>query len=120
MEVAPLIIEGIKCVGVRQEVLVNIVVNPRAGKIAATLYRKIGVATQEHVVDCREVALSQCVYSSALPVSARADEIVVGGISNCGATWQYSCMANTAKPNRVDGACVGHQKNIVVNSDVLD
>src|SRR6266481_8611377 len=120
MEVMPLIIEAIECIVVRPQVLVNIVVNPRAGKIAATLYRKIGVATQEHVVDCREVALSQCVYSSALPVSARADEIVVGGISSCGATRQYSCMANTAKPNRVNGASVGHPKYIVVNSDVLD
>src|SRR6266853_2572591 len=120
MEVTPLIIEAIECIGVRQEVLVNIVINPRAGKIAATLYRKIGVATQEHVVDCREVALSHCVYGSALPVSARADEIVVCGISSCGATWKYACMANTAKPKRVDGASVGHQKYIVVNGDVLD
>src|SRR6266853_1163491 len=85
MEVTPLIIEAIECIGVRPQVLVNIVVNPRAGKIAATLYRKIGVATQEHVVDCREVALSQCVYSSALPMSARADEIVVDDTVSCDA-----------------------------------
>ncbi len=39
MEVMPLIIEAIECIGVRPQVLVNIVVNPRAGKIAATLYR---------------------------------------------------------------------------------
>src|SRR5260370_17352594 len=98
MEVTPLIIEAIECIGVRQEVLVNIVINPRAGKIAATLYRKIGVATQEHVVDCREVALSHCVYGSALPVSARADEMVVCGISSCGATWTYPSFPTPPNP----------------------
>ncbi len=84
MIVTALMTERIKCSCIRQQVLVDIVVDSRGRQITATLNRNIGSAAQQYVIDRSEVVLSSGEYGCAKSVCAISYEVVVSGVSSCG------------------------------------